>query len=334
MRESIKIKTVEAESGRKKFGFIRIGESPISSIRIPIWIINGAHDGPVLCLTAGIHATEYASIEAVTRLCKQLNPQKMKGGVIAIPVVNMPGFEMRAYRNPIDKLDMMFVFPPKKNGSISHQINKTILQDVIAKTNFLVDCHGGHFNEDLHPYSVFPKINKQEIDVWSENLSRISGIADIDYRTPKHDKGLILEAAKIGVPSIMSEAGGRGIIEDRDVSIHVNGVTNVMRYLGILDELLQTPPKQRLRKKKFLIAASKGGFVYKSVKPGDLILRGQKIAEIRDLQGEPLEELKSPDSGKAKIVYTDSVVNTGDPVMIGWTTKELPPFSSSKYVKI
>ena len=68
MLSPVAIRDIHASRGERVQGWLAIGETPSGPLRVPLVIINGNEDGPRLCLTAGVHATEYAPIEAVMRL--------------------------------------------------------------------------------------------------------------------------------------------------------------------------------------------------------------------------------------------------------------------------
>src|SRR4030095_15619490 len=101
------IRDVVAECGRRSQGFVTIGEAASGPIQFPVVIINGAGDGPTLCLTAGVHATEYAPIDAVMRIIQSVDATKLRGTLIAVPVVNMRMFDSRTgFVSPLDGLNL------------------------------------------------------------------------------------------------------------------------------------------------------------------------------------------------------------------------------------
>src|SRR6186713_1141032 len=107
MKETFRLRGIAAEPGLRSQGFVTIGETPSGPIQFPVVIINGADDGPVLCLTAGVHATEYAPIDAVMRIVQSLDAGTLRGAVIAAPVVNMRMFESRApFVSPLDGVNL------------------------------------------------------------------------------------------------------------------------------------------------------------------------------------------------------------------------------------
>jgi predicted deacylase len=61
----------------------------------PVITVTGAKPGPVLFVNAGVHGGEYPAIEAVIRLSKTLDPKKISGTVVLMPVLSLPAFRAR-----------------------------------------------------------------------------------------------------------------------------------------------------------------------------------------------------------------------------------------------
>ncbi len=66
------IRDVVAAPGTRAQGWLTIGETPTEPIRLPLVIIHGRRPGPRLCLTAGVHASEYPGIDAVMRTVQSI----------------------------------------------------------------------------------------------------------------------------------------------------------------------------------------------------------------------------------------------------------------------
>jgi hypothetical protein len=82
----------------------------------PVLVVNGAHPGPTLCLTASIHGDELNGIEIIRRTVYDLDPQKLSGAVIGIPIVNLQGFQQGSRYLP-DRRDLNRHFPGTPKGS-------------------------------------------------------------------------------------------------------------------------------------------------------------------------------------------------------------------------
>jgi len=57
--------TATARNGQKATGYIAVPAGADAAASVPVIVINGARQGPVLALVAGSHGTEYASILAL-----------------------------------------------------------------------------------------------------------------------------------------------------------------------------------------------------------------------------------------------------------------------------
>ena len=91
---------------------------PVSS---PVLIVNGASPGPTLCMTAAVHGDELNGIEMVRRIMHDLDPQKVSGAIIGVPIVNVQAFR-RGSRYLPDRRDLNRYFPGNPNGSAAARI--------------------------------------------------------------------------------------------------------------------------------------------------------------------------------------------------------------------
>src|SRR5262245_21209559 len=76
------------------------------------------------------------------------------------------------------------------------------------------------------------------------------------------------EAAKRGIASILGECGSDNGLDPADVQIHLRGMTNVMRYLGMLTGTPIVPARQHLGTGQFVVHARRGGLVRLSATVG------------------------------------------------------------------
>ncbi len=83
-----------ANPGEHVFGYLEVGASR-SGLQpdIPVHIFAGAEPGPTLLVQGAIHGGEVIGSIAILDLVAHLNPQELRGNVIAVPVVNRVGFE-------------------------------------------------------------------------------------------------------------------------------------------------------------------------------------------------------------------------------------------------
>src|SRR5690606_29666393 len=61
-------------------------------VATPVLVVNGRWAGPTMCLTAAVHGDELNGIEMVRRVMHNIDPKKLSGAVIGVPIVNLQGF--------------------------------------------------------------------------------------------------------------------------------------------------------------------------------------------------------------------------------------------------
>ena len=153
---TFKIGNIEAKSGEKVTGSLIVEEGVDEGTIIPISIINGETPGPVLTLFAGIHGTEYVPIIALQKLVKEISPGELSGTLILVHVANIPAYINRAsYDGPVDKKNLNRVFPGKKDGTNSERIAYALSNEILDKSDYFIDLHGGEFSEQIVDYVYF-----------------------------------------------------------------------------------------------------------------------------------------------------------------------------------
>ncbi len=321
----IAIRDLAAERGEKREGWLTIGETASGPLRMPLVLVHGREDGPVLCVTAGVHATEYAPIDAVMRLLRMLDPERLRGTVIGVPVTNMRMFEHRTgFTSPLDGLNLNRIAPGRQDGSISELLADVLLREVIARAQYHIDFHAGDLGEQLLPFAGYSLTGRRDLDAKGEALARaftprLISLATEESTLPPFAGSLNFAATRMGVVSILAEAGGNGTLEERDVRIHLDGAENVMRALGMIDGRAQDGPRIAARSRT-VIRAKRSGLVRLKVAIGDEIALGQEVAEIVGVFGDTVERVTSSGAGLVGLIWTHKVVNTGDPIVRYWIT--------------
>lgn len=317
---------ITAEPGGRAFGYVKVGERPLSDVTFPMCVIRSKQEGPVLLVTAGVHPSEYPGMEAAMRLMNTTQPNDLKKGtLVVVPIVNTVGFESAEVNtNPIDNLNLNRIFPGDAGGTISHQLARRLLE-VARKADYLIDLHGGDATEFLQPFTIWHRTGKPEVDRVTERMSRLFNTEFIWRMDELAYGGTFLDqVAGMGKPAVISEAGKLRTYEESDIQTHAKGVENVMRFLGFKEGEPQVAAglQQKEFNKFWSVISTRGGIVYPVAKPGDKITKGQVLGQINNIHGEVLEELRSPADGWVRILFPRRVVNSGTPVFRGWVTPE------------
>lgn len=300
----LRIGSIEAKPGSKAFGVLTVAERPAHSLDMPLTLINGAHDGPLIAITAGIHGTEYVGIAAALDLIRSIDPQDVSGGLVIVPVVDIPGFEWRSKCTcPIEDdyigtQNINRLFPGKVDATIAHLISHTLFSQVASKANFIIDLHGGDIFEYIKPCTMAYTIGKEDFDDKVVGMARASGMKYCIKRSTEGRRGgLVVECANLGIPGIVIESGDHGVIEESKVSLALDSTINILRYLKVFEGEAKQHPEPKFIKGMVTIRAIKGGVLRSLVELGSSVSAGDKLGEIQGLDGSVVESLISPVSG-------------------------------------
>lgn len=345
MSRPLKIGDVEVQTGEKKFGWLKIAERPSrlypypavlhphvnTTVDMPIWVVNGSEDGPTLCVTAGEHGMEYSGIAAVIRVCKELTPQEIKGTLLAVPILNLPEFRARVpYVNPMDNKDFGYT-SANPNGTITEVMRHVYEEDILKKADYWIDIHSGDLNEEQLPsgYAYFHGIGEKRFDAAVEGMARAYGLEIVydstDVSRDRNTLKNLFEVKGLKMPHIKINRGGLATMKEVDVSAHVTGIRNVMKYLNMLDGAPQITVKQRIARRRWEVKASKDGVFYRKVEPGEEVHKGQVLGRIENLQGDLLEELVAPEDGLIRLMFNYVGVYSGERLILAYAPTEPAP---------
>src|SRR5215510_3033093 len=147
---------VTARSGERVNGWLAVPAGSDAAANIPVILINGVKPGPTIAYVAGAHGTEYASILALQKLAHAVDPAALSGGVIIAPLLNVGSFsQIVPHLNPIDQKNMNRFYPGKSDGTQTERISWTVTRQILDKSDYLVDFHGGDLDENLRRYSYW-----------------------------------------------------------------------------------------------------------------------------------------------------------------------------------
>jgi predicted deacylase len=321
----------ELKAGRVQRHLIKLpGAALVNDEPRPVVSVTGAKPGPVLFVNAGVHGGEYPAMEAVIRLGKALDPKKISGTVILMPVLSLPAFRMRTpFVCPIDNVNPNRVFPGDPSGSYSEQMTHALIHEFVVHADAYIDLHGGDIPEALVPFVIcrseagLADQKARDVAARSREMAMAFGLPYVltvskPVQPSKGNRagsgGLSSYAAgsERNVPSILAEAGAVGQLQEDAVNLLVNGVLNVMAHLKMI-AAQGRGQRTKDRKKKKMSAADTAasttltkfewlytkhaGMWYPKVAAGDEVKEGQQIGMVGDLFGDTLETIVSPVDG-------------------------------------
>jgi len=283
-------------------GRVDWGDPVLAGGEWPYIAVRGARPGPAVLVTAGIHGSEYASIDAAIRLGAALDPARVAGQILCLPVMNPMAFwERTAYVVPADNLNLNRVFPGKPKGSFSERLAHQLTQRAMRHADAYIDMHGGDLPEALVPFALYFETGNAALDRKAAAMAEAFGSPALLVERGTHApvSGLAYAtAASLGVPAILVEDGGAGQYDAGIAQRLADGVENVLRSIEVLPGGARNMPPPR-RFAKFSWVRSEGaGFFRHEVKVGEEVGAGQRLGRLVDFYGAPVEEVTTPDAGQ------------------------------------
>ncbi len=119
-------------------------------LNMPVQVINGKRKGPTLFICAAIHGDELNGVEIIRRLMKVKALQRLKGTLIAVPIVNLHGFINQSRYLP-DRRDLNRSFPGSSKGSLASRMAYLFLNEIVGQCSHGIDLHTGAINRTNLP---------------------------------------------------------------------------------------------------------------------------------------------------------------------------------------
>jgi len=250
-------------------------------MKLPIRVIRGNKNGPIVFISAAIHGDELNGIEIIRRFRKLSILKGLKGTVILLPIVNIYGV-MTLSRYMPDRRDLNRSFPGSKKGSLASRIAKIFFDEVVSKCNFGIDLHTASIHK-----SNLPQIRTNLNDEFTYNLAKCFE-APVVLHSELREGSLREEAQNKNIPVLLYEAGEALRFDESSIRIGVKGIVNVLRELQML-------PKKSMKKKYKLpiiakssqwIRSTESGIIRTIKGLGDIVKENEIIAYV----DEPLDD--------------------------------------------
>lgn len=299
---------------------LKVSESFLArSIQIPVTVIRGHKPGPTAFVVAAVHGDEINGVDIVRRLIFDVDHDKLSGTLIAIPVVNIPGFNGQSRYLHYHR-DLNRFFPGKRRGNNAERFAYRLFSEILEKCDFGIDLHtaaAGRVN--------LPHVRGDMTHARVRELARAWGSTVLVNQ--RGVKGSLRRAATdAGVPTILFEAGETGRFSHNVSLAGLKGVLNVLAAAGMWHEHKpKRPPFQVIVRESDWIRAEKGGILDLEVRPGDLIYEGDTLGEILNPFGRARHVVKAPCTGIVIGITTEPLAVPGTGIVhVARIKKALP----------
>lgn len=302
--------------GEKQAFFISVpGGEPLEA-----YAVCGRKPGKTLAVTAGVHGCEYVGILAVRKFLETVDPEALTGRIVVLPLLNPGGFYQGVKQiMPEDGKNLNRVFPGDLKGSHSQRVAAIVEREVYPQADFLIDLHGGDWNEDLCPLVFFPAAAGERVERESRAAARWM---KVPYRVASSSKnGLYSWAAQRGIPTILLERGCRGVWSQEEVEADVEDLFRLLKGLGMLEGEPEPLPQEEIRRAVYL-EAEREGFWFPAVRAGMEIAKGESLGQLRKPDGTLIKDCRAEFDGVVLYHTVTLGVQPGEPLAAYGETRQ------------
>jgi predicted deacylase len=286
-------------------------------LEIPYFDIRGRHDGPRLTVLAGVHGAEYTSIAAVREFVRDLDPDTVSGRIIAVPVVNVPGFWARSpFVVPNDGKNLNRSFPGRADGTFAEVLAHRVFSSLVVGSDYLVDLHAGDLPEALEPFTIF---EESPVEAASRELAVAYGAGHIVRQSSAArtvSGSTCAAAADAGIPAIVAESGQNGLLDRAAIDTHLAGLRNIARSIGVLAGDPWPPRGVRQHEGWHWLRTDRAGWWQPAAGTGQSVRPGDLLGTLSDVWGDVFAEVRAPEAGTLLFLTTSPAVSA-DGLLLG-----------------
>ncbi|USO05544.1 MAG: succinylglutamate desuccinylase/aspartoacylase family protein [Rhodospirillales bacterium] len=277
-----------------------------TNMNIPIEVIRGKQDGPVLFVSGAVHGDELNGIEIVRQLLTKKTLSHIKGTLIAVPIVNVFGFNTKSRYLP-DRRDLNRSFPGSKTGSLTGQLAHIFMKEIVEKCTHGIDLHCAA----IHRINL-PQIRACLDDPETQAMAEAFNVPVVMH-SELRDGSLREATRELGIPTLLFEGGEALRFNGKVIKSGLQGVLSVMREIGMLPQKNKTKTKEVfIARSSHWIRAPHSGILSSKKKIGQRVKKGQILGVISDPFGREKHEVLARRTGIIVGAVTLPLVNKGD----------------------
>jgi predicted deacylase len=271
---------------------------------VPVLVINGEQPGKTFCLMAAIHGDELNGIEIVRRVIYDIDPKKLKGRIIGVPIVNLQGFQ-RNSRYLADRRDLNRYFPGTPQGSLASRIAYSLFKEVITHCDALIDLHTGSLRRTNLPQLRADMGNPQAVK-FTEFFDDI-----VVVHSPGEEGMLRWAVAKKNIPAVTLEIGESSRLQEEQVNVGVKSINGVLDRMGMYSRRFTWGDPEPVYYRSTWVRAERGGILFSVVELGDNVEKGEILGNVTDPITNEVSSISAPLDGRIIGMTVNQVVMPG-----------------------
>ena len=277
-------------------------------VALPVIVLHGTEPGPTMWLSACIHGDEICGVEIIRRVLDQVDTISLAGTVIAVPVVNVHGFNTGDRYLP-DRRDLNRSFPGSPRGSLASRVAHLMMTEVVGRCSLGIDLHTGSDQRTNLPQS------RGDLD--DPEVRRLAAAfgAPVTLHSRTRDGSLREAATEAGATVLLFEGGEAGRFDEPSIEAGTAGVMRVLAETGMFDSGAEPAAPTRWSRSSRWMRASNSGVLSLEAALGDDVVNGDELGVIHDPFGKRLGAVTSRSTGVVVGHTQGALVNRGDAVV-------------------
>lgn len=293
----------------------QVVELPISRlysgtpVALPIIVLHGKAVGPTVWVSAAVHGDEICGVETIRRVLAEINPRQMNGTIIAVPVVNVHGFNSGDRYLP-DRRDLNRSFPGSKRGSLAGRVADLMMSMVVERCSVGIDLHTGSDHRTNYPH-IRADLNDEETLALARTFA-----PPLALHSRTRDGSIRQAATEAGAKVLLFEGGEALRFDPHAIEVSRVGVLRVLHSLQMLEgEAPAGSAETIVSQKSRWLRASTSGILHLDVELGQQVAKGQQLATTYDTFGKRLASTRARNVGVVIAHTQHPLVNRGDAIV-------------------
>jgi predicted deacylase len=269
-------------------------------------VAKGQYDGPVVGIVCAIHGNELNGIPTIFRVFRQLDVSQMRGTLVAIPVLNPPGFD-RHQRYISDGQDLNRLFPGNAHGNCGSQFVYAIRKKILCHFQYCIDLHTASFG----------RVNSLYVrcDMTNPVIKKMALLQNPQIIVHNSSPGGSLrgECMRAGVSCVTVEIGNPSAFQRSMQDRAFSGIENILSHLNVIDDIVDIPEHEPIIcNSSHWLFSQHGGILEIRPKLCEWVRKGDTIAQIRNVFGDITNLFHAPCDGVIIGKNADPVCQSGD----------------------
>lgn len=250
-------------------------------VSLPVQIIHGRKDGPVMFISAAVHGDEVLGVEIIRRVLRHKALRSIAGTLLAVPIVNAYGF-INHNRYLPDRRDLNRSFPGSDQGSLASLLADIFMREIVLRSDIGIDLHTAALHRTNLPQIRIspgqPKL-RELADAFAAPVIMVSSLREGSLRKTALDSD---------VDMLLFEGGEALRFDELTIRAGVFGILRVMKHLGMLSAKSIKPARTKpvYSHESHWLRAPKGGIFRAFRAAGDFVEQDQLIGIISDPFGD------------------------------------------------